>query len=240
MKECAACNTELSQDKFSKKQWKLKQHERRCKECIDTNREVPQKQHTPTSLVKSNTTVNDEEAPSCYICLDDEPDESGGEVRRDCSCRGPSAGFVHLSCLAKYAEEKYMSNPKGKGRDLLWKHCPTCKHEYQSEFAVDLAKLFVTCMERRFKSQPLHINIIRAKITVLETLMVKMDTDDKESKGEAKQFANDILRKFRRMKLKGISTTVNGAYVFESYSYECLGNLCQLEAAEVSLNSSPV
>ena len=82
MKECAACNIELSQDKFSKKQWKLKQHERRCKECIDNNNEVQlKKQHTPTSLVKSNTAVNDgEEAPSCYICLDDEPDELGGEV----------------------------------------------------------------------------------------------------------------------------------------------------------------
>jgi len=244
MKECAACNTELSQDKFSKKQWKLKQHERRCKDCIDNNNEVQmKKQHT---LVESNTAVNDgEEAPSCYICLDDDLDASGGEVRRDCSCRGPSAGFVHLSCLAKYAEEKYLSNVKAFNwaeRGLLWKHCPTCKHEYQSEFAVDLAKLFVSCMERRFKSQPLNINIIRAKITVLETLMVKTDNDDKQSKDEAKQFANDILRNFRRMKLKRISTSANGAYVFEAYSYECLGNLCQLEAVKVSslINFSPV
>ena len=232
MKECAACNTELSQDKFSKKQWKLKQHERRCKDCIDTNREVLQKQHTPT-LVKSNTTVNGgEEAPSCYICLDDEPDESGGEVRRDCSCRGPSAGFVHLSCLAKYAEDKYMSNPNDKDRDLLWKHCPTCKHEYQSEFAVDLAKLFVTCMKRRFKSQPFNINIIRAQIAVLENLMVKQ-TDDERQPEEAKQIANDIIRKYKRMKLKGFTTS---HYVYEAYSYECLANLCQVEAAKIYKN----
>ena len=238
MKECAACNTELSQDKFSKKQWKSKQHERRCKDCIDNNNEVQLKQPKPTSLVKSNTAVNGGgEAPSCYICLDDEPDASGGEVRRDCSCRGPSAGFVHLSCLAKYAEEKYKSNPKRLvDRSLVWKHCPTCKHEYQNDFAIELAKLYVTCMERTFKSQPLHINIMRAQITVLENLMVKTHHDNIQN-DDARLIAKDILRKVRRMKLKGISTSNNNAYVFEAYSYECLGNLCQIDAVKVSLTA---
>ena len=235
MKECAACNTELSQDKFSKKQWKLKQHERRCKECIDTNREV-QKQHTPTSLVKSNTAdIDDVEAPSCYICLDDEPDESGGEVRRDCSCRGPAAGFVHLSCLAKYAEGKYMSNLNDRYRDNVWKHCPTCKHEYQNNFAVDLARLFVACMKRNFMTQPFNINIIRAQITVLENLMIKTDKEERQPE-EAKQVANDILRRVRRMKLKEHSYYyTNSAYVYESYSYECLGHVCQREAVKVCI-----
>ena len=238
MKECAACNTELSQDKFSKKQWKLKQHERRCKDCIDNNNEVQLKK-TPTSLVKSNATVNGGgEAPSCYICLEDEPDASGGEVRRDCSCRGPSAGFVHLSCLAKYAEDKYMSNPDEKDRDLVWKHCPTCHHEYQSEFAVDLARLFVACMKRNYKNQPLHINIIRAQITVMETIMAKTVRDDIKTE-EAKLIANDVLRRLRRMKLKGIRSSSVSAwcYVYESYSYEVLGNICQIKAVKVSLVS---
>ena len=39
MKICAACNQTLSKEEFSKKQWNLKQ-QRRCKECIDNNREV--------------------------------------------------------------------------------------------------------------------------------------------------------------------------------------------------------
>ena len=237
MKECAACNTELSQDKFSKKQWKLKQHERRCKDCIDNNNEVQlKKQHTPTSLVKSNTTVNGgEEAPSCYICLEDEPDASGGEVRRDCSCRGPSAGFVHLSCLAKYAEEKYFSKPLEMfDRRRPWRYCPTCDHEYLNTFAVDLARLYVSCMERRFKRQPLHINIIRAQITVLENIIVKADKDDNQTV-EAKQIANDILRKIRRMRLKGMDTSNTDAHVFEAYSYECLANLCQTEGIKVGI-----
>jgi len=242
MKECAACNTELSQDKFSKKQWKLKQHERRCKDCIDNNNEVQLiKKHTPTSLVKSNTAVNDgEEAPSCYICLDDEPDASGCEVRRDCSCRGPTAGFVHLSCLAKYAEEKFMSNLNDRYRDNVWKHCPTCKHEYQNNFALDLSRLFVSCMKRNFMTQPFNINIIRAQITVLENLMLKINPDERQPE-EAKQVANDILRKVRRMKLKEHSYYyTNSAYVYESYSYECLGHICQKEAVKVCIMYGPM
>ena len=39
MKICAACSQELPKDKFSKKQWQLKQ-QRRCKECISANRAV--------------------------------------------------------------------------------------------------------------------------------------------------------------------------------------------------------
>ena len=39
MKICAACSQELPREKFSKKQWQLKQ-QRRCKECITDNREV--------------------------------------------------------------------------------------------------------------------------------------------------------------------------------------------------------
>ena len=49
--------------------------------------------------------VNDD-APVCYICLDNGPDESGQPIRRDCSCRGTDSGFAHLSCLAKFAEQE--------------------------------------------------------------------------------------------------------------------------------------
>ena len=73
--------------------------------------------------------------------------------------------------------------------------------------------------------------------------MLKITDDYETSEArEAKQVANDILHKIRRMKLKGITQkSPNGsAYVFEAYSYECLGNLCQVEAIEVSLNCFPV
>ena len=34
---------------------------------------------------------------ACYFCLGEEADEEGKPLVRDCSCRGDSAGFVHLS-----------------------------------------------------------------------------------------------------------------------------------------------
>ena len=40
MKICAACSQSLPKEKFSKKQWQLKQSQRRCKDCIADNREV--------------------------------------------------------------------------------------------------------------------------------------------------------------------------------------------------------
>ena len=50
-----------------------------------------------------NAVPPDANAPSCWICLEEGPDETGAPLVRDCSCRG-SAGFAHLSCLVKYAE----------------------------------------------------------------------------------------------------------------------------------------
>jgi hypothetical protein len=43
---------------------------------------------------------------SCYICLDEGPDEAGKPLVRDCSCRGDTAGFAHLSCIIEYADQK--------------------------------------------------------------------------------------------------------------------------------------
>ena len=42
----------------------------------------------------------------CYLCLDDVFDEEGKPPVWGCSCRWDSAGFAHLSCLTKYAEQK--------------------------------------------------------------------------------------------------------------------------------------
>eukprot|EP00985_Skeletonema_marinoi_P021843 scaffold13627_cov99-Skeletonema_marinoi.AAC.1 len=81
MKICGACCETLSRDDFSKKQWQQKQHQRRCKECIDAN--------NPLQL----------ERPSCWICLSEGPDDVGLPLRRECSCRG-SSGHCHLKCVS--------------------------------------------------------------------------------------------------------------------------------------------
>ena len=95
MKVCGACCKELPKESFSNKQYKLKQHQRRCKECIDANAEL-QLEAPPKK--KEERSEDETNKPECWICLDDGPDENGGMPRRDCSCRG-DAGFAHLMCL---------------------------------------------------------------------------------------------------------------------------------------------
>ena len=43
---------------------------------------------------------------ACYFCLEEDADDEGKPLVRDCSCRGES-GFAHFSCpcLTKYAEQ---------------------------------------------------------------------------------------------------------------------------------------
>ena len=62
----------------------------------------------------------------CYLCLDGGADETSQSLRRDCACRGTDAGFVHLSCLAKYAATK---SKQARGMNAFrdpWKVCPNC------------------------------------------------------------------------------------------------------------------
>jgi hypothetical protein len=50
------------------------------------------------------------EGAMCFICLGEGDDDEGGPLVRDCSCRGDSAGFAHLSCIIQYAEQKSNSS----------------------------------------------------------------------------------------------------------------------------------
>ena len=84
-----------------------------------------------------DTTNISDGGPSCWICLEEGPDESGNDIMRNCACRGDSAGFVHLSCLIQYAEKKcheeYALLASRGGRVVdekfkdCWRNCPICK-----------------------------------------------------------------------------------------------------------------
>ena len=219
MKVCAACCKELQQSSFSKKQWKLKQHERRCTDCIEAGREV---QLIPPSSPKTNinnekdsitlpkTSINDDTSP-CWICLDEEPNE-GGPPRRDCSCRG-NAGFVHMSCITKYAEKKIKETNsvfKLSLDDLmkcinLWEICPNCGQTYQHEFAIDLADSALTF----FANDGISGNPLTDNIQVMEALRMKiqairtMDCDDNlDMRRVAKKVAKKMLSLIESIKTK--------------------------------------
>lgn len=101
MKICGACRESLPKEAFSGKQWKLNQHQRRCKGCVaDCCPLVHPKQSEPSEPVTSH------EGPPCWICFDCGPDSDGQLPRRDCSCRGEHSGFAHIQCLKEYADKK--------------------------------------------------------------------------------------------------------------------------------------
>ena len=211
MKICAACCNELPQSSFSKKQWKLKQYERRCTDCINANRELQLKPPPKT------TNKEEDHKPTCYICLDDGPDELGEDVMRNCSCRG-SAGYVHLSCIVNYAEQK-IKTVKKEDEDP-WKTCPNCHQHYRGDLAIDMANKRVIFVKKNFPHN--HTSILNAQVGRLETLTTKNHKRSYSQTKEAEQVANSILHKIRQMKVRSIPITQQDR-VYEAYAYEILG-----------------
>jgi len=235
MKVCAACCKELQQSSFSKKQWKLKQHERRCTDCIKAGREVQSVPSTPPktnindekdsitpptpninekdSITLPKTSINDVTSP-CWICLDEEPNE-GGPPRRDCSCRG-NAGFVHMSCITKYAEKKIKeinSVFKLSLDDLmkcinLWEICPNCGQAYQHEFAIDLADSALTF----FANDGISGNPLTDNIQVMEALRMKIQAIramDCEENLDMRKVAKKVAKKMLSL-IESINTKHGG------------------------------
>jgi len=89
---------------------------------------------------------------SCYICLDEGPDEEGKPLVRDCSCRGDTAGFAHLSCIVKYAEQKseHAADLDRVAFATPWEECNNCKQPFQNQVALDLSSAFVSFAEKAY------------------------------------------------------------------------------------------
>ncbi len=92
---------------------------------------------------------------SCYICLDEEPDEAGESPVWDCSCRGDAIGFAHLSCVVKYAEQKSNQAADWSPAALTafaepWRMCPNCKQPYKSKLSLDVSSAFVQFAEAAY------------------------------------------------------------------------------------------
>ena len=96
------------------------------------------------------TTMAVPDGASCYICLDEEPDEEGKPLVRDCSCRGDTAGFAHLSCIFEYAEQKseQAADSDLAGFSTPWGKCNNCHQPFQNQVALDLSSAFVSFTEK--------------------------------------------------------------------------------------------
>ena len=94
------------------------------------------KQHTKAVAAAVEACADDKKGQTCYICMDGlDPDTNEGLVR-GCACRG-TAGFAHVSCLARQAKtlvaEAEENNLDDKAFEKKWKRwhaCGLCEQDY--------------------------------------------------------------------------------------------------------------
>jgi hypothetical protein len=69
-------------------------------------------------------------------------------------CQGPDGGFIHPSCLVKYAQKKKEELDEILDESVLcdfiepWDVCTNCKKYYQNTLAVDIVNKCVSYVER--------------------------------------------------------------------------------------------
>jgi hypothetical protein len=90
----------------------------------------------------------------CYFCLGEEDDDE--PLARDCSCRGDSAGFAHLSCMSSYAEQKCKAASGTTDMNAFsepWRICNNCKQPFKNQLAVDISSAFVSFAEATYSHE---------------------------------------------------------------------------------------
>jgi len=135
-----------------------------------------------------------DEVVVCYLCLD-----AGLEtVRRDCACRGTDAGYVHLSCLTKYAASKSVQAHDTTEFVNPWRDCPSCHQEYQNELAIDIANKFVSFVRKQYPDDTKRrVEPLDLKLRAFTSMLGRLQPVQKKEAGIT---ANVLLSLIDRMK----------------------------------------
>jgi hypothetical protein len=167
----------------------------------------------------------------CYLCLDGGVDESSGQpLRRDCACRGTDAGFVHLSCLAGYAETKSKQTNKMVEFVDPWVECPSCHQVYQNELAVDIATEFVSFVRRQYPNDTRRqVESLDVKLCALNAMFKRLQPVQKREAGVT---ANVLLSLIDRM--KNDAPLPRGYSQMEANAYYTHGQIALKEGTEES------
>jgi len=140
---------------------------------------------------------------SCWLCLEEGPDDSGAPLVRDCSCRGHS-GFAHLQCLVQYAKSKTKDFAERGELTLstmfvekLFERCPNCKQEFQGDLYYEMTKAQLSFVEKEFKgANGWYIGTLTRRIHAL-------DGGKEEDRIEGEEICAKMLSLIDEMKKNG-------------------------------------
>jgi hypothetical protein len=153
------------------------------------------------------------------LCLD-VGEES---LRRDCACRGSDAGFVHLSCLTKYAETKsiQVSEKMNKFREP-WAFCPGCHQYYQNELAVDIATEFVSFVRRQYpRDTQRQVESLNLKLAALDSMFDVLQPRQKREYGVTATVMQSLIGR-----MKGDAPPLPRRYShLEAFAYSVHGRI---------------
>ena len=173
----------------------------------------------------------------CYLCLGGDLDDDDGQpLRRDCACRGTDAGFVHLSCLTKYAETK-----SKQARDMIefrksWRDCPGCHQYYQNELAIDIASKFVSFVRRQYPDDTQkQVESLDVKLSALNSMLERLQPVQKKEAGVT---ANVLLSLIDRMRV--VAPLTRRYSQMEAFAYNVHGLITLDEGTEESTRRAVV
>ncbi|KAL7475987.1 hypothetical protein ACHAW6_001880 [Cyclotella cf. meneghiniana] len=177
--------------------------------------------------------MNKTSIASCWICLDNLPNEFGQNPVRDCSCRGDDAGYAHLSCIIKYAEQKSSEATSALMFNEPWDDCPNCHQSYQHQLALDLANACIHFVERKFPAS--HVKRLTAYHRKLGRTAHLFGYNMSKQRKESERIAHKCLSIVEQMDKRDECTTVIASDV-----YGILGNfeLCSEGGTEDSVRQA--
>lgn len=186
-------------------------------------------------IVDTSCPPSDEENQTkCYICLGVEEENDDPPLRRDCSCRGSDAGFVHLECLVENAKNR---STRWDGRDLVeftrpWEVCPICCKFYQSTLAVDISTEFLTFVQETYPGDTRkQIEALDMRLGVLVTM--RGGSLQPADRIETSEVANQILALIAQ--LKSVTPKLSASYLMrEAHAYKSLGQIALQERTRES------
>ena len=182
-------------------------------------------------------TSGDDGEAVCYLCLDGGVDETDQPLRRDCSCRGTDAGYVHLSCLTGYAETKSIRAHGMNQFSDPWRVCPSCNQVYQNELAIDIATKFVSFVRGQYPDNThRQVEALNVKLRALNSMFGRLQPRQKREFGVT---ANVLLSLIGRIKTN-VSPLPKRYSEFQADAHYAHGRIALEEGTEESARRAVV